>query len=95
MDILIKNQIKAAMDLVWLSQIHSEEHSFRNRTVLDIFQHQFATYGAVGPDELTKNQEKVLTPTELHQTIALLFKQIENGITFATSCHKSLVLRIF
>eukprot|EP00957_Ditylum_brightwellii_P082520 6273629-Ditylum_brightwellii.AAC.1 len=32
MDLLNKNLIENSMDLVWLSQIHSEEHGFGNRS---------------------------------------------------------------
>eukprot|EP00957_Ditylum_brightwellii_P171033 13019844-Ditylum_brightwellii.AAC.1 len=73
------------MDLVWLSQIHSREHGFGNRSVLDVFQHLYATYGDVGPDELTKIQEQMLTPIAPHHPIVLLFKQLEDGQKFAAS----------
>eukprot|EP00957_Ditylum_brightwellii_P049905 3782741-Ditylum_brightwellii.AAC.1 len=71
------------MDLIWLLQIHSEEHGFGNRLVLDVLQHLYTTYGDVGPDELTKNEEKMLTPIAPHRPIALLFKQLEDGQKFA------------
>eukprot|EP00957_Ditylum_brightwellii_P154080 11726327-Ditylum_brightwellii.AAC.2 len=50
---------------------------------MDIFQHLYTTYGNVGPDELTKNQDKMITPIALHHLIALLFKQLEDGQKFA------------
>eukprot|EP00957_Ditylum_brightwellii_P208215 15356325-Ditylum_brightwellii.AAC.1 len=53
--------------------------------MLDIFQHLSTTYGNVGPDELTKNQEKMLTPIAPHHPITLLFKQLEDGQKFAVS----------
>eukprot|EP00957_Ditylum_brightwellii_P147616 11241817-Ditylum_brightwellii.AAC.1 len=67
------------MDFVWLSQIHSEQHGFGNRSMLDVFQHLYTTHGNVGPDELTKNQEKMLTSIAPHHPIELLFKQLEDG----------------
>ena len=73
------------MNLVWLSQIHSKEHGFGNRSVLDVFQYLYATYGDVGLDELTKNQEKMLTPIAPHHPITLLFKQLEDDQKFAVS----------
>eukprot|EP00957_Ditylum_brightwellii_P069114 5246525-Ditylum_brightwellii.AAC.1 len=85
MDLLIKNQIENAIVLVWLLQIHTKEHGFGNRAVLNIFQHLYTTYGNVGPDELTKNQEKVLTLIAPHHPIAILFKQLEDDQKFAAS----------
>eukprot|EP00957_Ditylum_brightwellii_P118709 9054182-Ditylum_brightwellii.AAC.1 len=58
---------------------------FGSRLVLDVFQHLYATYSDVGPDELTKNQEKMLTPIVPHHPIVLLFKHLEDGQKFAAS----------
>eukprot|EP00957_Ditylum_brightwellii_P115631 8820030-Ditylum_brightwellii.AAC.1 len=85
MDLLIKNQIKNTIELVWFSQIHTKEHGFGNRAMLDIFQHLYTMYGGVGLDELTKNQEKMFTSIAPHHPIALLFKQLEDGQKFAAS----------
>eukprot|EP00957_Ditylum_brightwellii_P183382 13968817-Ditylum_brightwellii.AAC.1 len=89
MDLLLKNQIEQAIDHVWLSQIHSEEHGFGNHTMLDVLQHLYTTHGAVGPDQLTRNQEAMLCPVMAHQPIALLFNQIEDDQKFASAANIS------
>eukprot|EP00957_Ditylum_brightwellii_P007219 548592-Ditylum_brightwellii.AAC.2 len=66
MDLLFKNQIKTAIKNVWLSQIHSEEHGIGYHTILGMLQHLYTTYGAVGPDQLTRNQEAMLQPVTAH-----------------------------
>eukprot|EP00957_Ditylum_brightwellii_P207565 15353536-Ditylum_brightwellii.AAC.1 len=83
----MNNQIEQAINHVWLSQIHSEGYGFGNCTMLDVLQHLYTTYGAVGSDQLTCNQEAMLHPVLAHQPIALLFKQIEDGQKFVSAAN--------
>jgi hypothetical protein len=55
------------------------------RNSIDVFQYLFATYGSIGPDKILRNHQKMTTPVDANQPIAILFKQIEDCQKFAAA----------
>eukprot|EP00957_Ditylum_brightwellii_P060711 4609046-Ditylum_brightwellii.AAC.1 len=74
MDILLKNQAEVAMDPMWLSGIHSTMHGFGNRSIMDVIQYLFRTYGRISPDEITTNIQRLNQPADPAKPIQLVWK---------------------
>jgi hypothetical protein len=82
---ILLSMVENAIDSTFLTGIHDPAHGFGARSIIDIFQYLFATYGQIGPDEILANQQKLTNPVDPHQPIAILFRQIEDCQKFAAA----------
>jgi hypothetical protein len=82
---ILLSMLENAIDATFLTGIHDPAHGFGSRSIIDVFQYLFATYGQIGPDELLANQQKLTTPVDPNQPIAILFRQIEDCQKFAAA----------
>jgi hypothetical protein len=82
---LLLSMLENAIDSTFLTGIHDPAHGFGARSIIDVFQYLFATYGQIGPDEILANQQKLTHPVDPNQPIAMLFRQIENCQKFAAA----------
>jgi hypothetical protein len=82
---LLLSMLENAIDSTFLTGIHDPAHGFGARSIIDVFQYLFATYGQIGPDEILANQQKLTQPIDPNQPIAMLFRQIENCQKFAAA----------
>jgi hypothetical protein len=82
---ILLSMLENAIDATFLTGIHDPAHGFGARSIIDVFQYLFATYGQIGPDELLANQQKLTNPVDPNQPIAILFRQIEDCQKFAAA----------
>jgi hypothetical protein len=82
---ILLSMLENAMEETYLTGIHDAAHGFGARSVIDIFQYLFRTYGQIGPEELLANQQKLTQPVDPNQPIAIIFKQIEDCQKFAAA----------
>eukprot|EP00957_Ditylum_brightwellii_P026464 2001906-Ditylum_brightwellii.AAC.1 len=55
----VKNQIENATDSTRLSGIHTDAHSFVNRSMIDVLQFLYQMYGSIDPGKLKTNAAKM------------------------------------
>jgi hypothetical protein len=82
---ILLSMLENAVDSTFLTGIHDPAHGFGSRSIIDVFQYLFSTYGQIGPDEILANQQKLTNPVDPNQPIALLFRQIEDCQKFAAA----------
>jgi hypothetical protein len=82
---ILLSLLENAIDATYLTGIHDSAHGFGARGLIDVFRYLFATYGSIGPDEILRNHQKMTTPVDPNQPIAILFKQIEDCQKFAAA----------
>lgn len=83
---ILLSMLENAIEATYLTGIHDPAHGFGARSLIDVFQYLFATYGSLGPDEILRNQQRMTAPVDPTQPIAVLFKQIEDCQKFAAAC---------
>jgi hypothetical protein len=82
---ILLSMLENAVEDTYLTGIHDPAHGFGARSIIDVFQYLFQTYGQIGPDEILANQQKLTQPVDPHQPMAILFKQIEDCQKFAAA----------
>jgi hypothetical protein len=82
---ILLSMLENAVEDTYLTGIHDPAHGFGARSIIDVFQYLFRTYGQIGPDEILANQQKLTQPVDPHQPMAILFKQIEDCQKFAAA----------
>jgi hypothetical protein len=82
---ILLSMLENAVEDTYLTGIHDPAHGFGARSIIDVFQYLFRTYGQIGPDEILANQHKLTQPVDPHQPMAILFKQIEDCQKFAAA----------
>jgi hypothetical protein len=82
---ILLSMLENAIDATYLTGIHDSAHGFGARGLIDVFRYLFATYGSIGPDEILRNHQKMISPVNSNQPIAILFRQIEDCQKFAAA----------
>jgi hypothetical protein len=82
---ILLSMLENAVSSTFLTGIHDPAHGFGARSIIDVFQYLFATYGQIGPDKILANQHRMTNPVDPNQPIAMLFKQIEDCQKFAAA----------
>eukprot|EP00957_Ditylum_brightwellii_P026223 1982990-Ditylum_brightwellii.AAC.1 len=83
MDLLLKNETENFMDTMWLASIHSDTHGFG--ACVDVIQYLFQTYGRISSDQITANIQRLNTPVDPTQSIAMIWEQIKDAQKFAST----------
>jgi hypothetical protein len=82
---ILLSMLENAVEDTYLTGIHDPAHGFGARSIIDVFQYLFRTYGQIGPDEILANQQKLTRPVNPQLPMAILFKQIEDCQKFAAA----------
>jgi hypothetical protein len=82
---ILLSMLENAVQDTYLTGIHDPAHGFGARSIIDVFQYLFRTYGQIGPDKILANQQKLTQPVDPNQPMAILFKQIEDCQKFAAA----------
>jgi hypothetical protein len=82
---ILLSMLENAVEDTYLTGIHDPAHGFGARSIIDVFQYLFRTYGQIGPDEILANQQRLTKPVDPQQPMAILFKQIEDCQKFAAA----------
>jgi hypothetical protein len=77
--------LENAVDTTFLTGIHDPAHGFGHRTIMDVFEYLFTTYGNIGPADVIADLQKMTTPIDPTRPIAHLFKQIEDSQKYAAA----------
>jgi hypothetical protein len=77
--------LENAIEATYLTGIHDSAHGFGARNLIDVFCYLFSTYGSIGPNKILHNHQKMTTPVDANQPIAILFKQIKDCQKFAAT----------
>jgi hypothetical protein len=82
---ILLSMLENAVEDTYLTGIHDPAHGFGARSIIDVYQYLFRTYGQIGPDEILANQQKLTRPVDPQLPMAILFKQIEDCQKFAAA----------
>jgi hypothetical protein len=81
----LKPIIVEAYTNMYTSQLEDYLLQYANRSALEILVHLKTTYGFINPTQLAENYNKMTAPISFQDPIETLFKQIEDGVRYASA----------
>jgi hypothetical protein len=70
---------------MYTSQLEDYLLQYAHRSALEILMHLKQTYGFINPIQLAENYNKNTAPIKFQHTIETIFKQIEDGVRYASA----------
>ena len=84
-DLALKQQIIQAFDSTYLESQKDPNTGYNNVSALGMITELYDLYGAIDAVDLENNAMRMKTPWQPTSPITVLFKQIEDGLNFATA----------
>jgi hypothetical protein len=84
-DQALKRLILEAYDNMYTSQLEDYLVQYASRSALEILMHLKQTYGFINPTQLDENYNKMKASINFQDPIENLFKQIEDGVRYASA----------
>ena len=84
----IKKQLLASVDSIYYRGLRNRYTGYTTITTRQIFDHLYAQYGEIGPDDLEENEKRLKQPYEATENMELLYDQIEDAIEFADNAQQ-------
>ena len=82
-DAVLKHLFLQAIADAYVCELKDEKLGYAKVTTAELIVHVRDRYGKIEPEMLEKNEESMATPWTPETLIAILFKQIDDGISFA------------
>jgi hypothetical protein len=79
----LKQQVLEAVDEIYLRTLDHSVYGFAIKSVLDIINHLFESYGGITPVELEKNDARIRAPYNVTEPFEKFVSQIEDSVAFA------------
>ena len=84
-DKALRNMLIEATNDTYLAELHDDDFGYGNRTTLEVLTYLWATYSGITPDDLALNTLRMTKPWNPPKPIEDMFKQVDDGVKYATA----------